>query len=56
MSLFDLERMDKELFKVFSQLQELANKKRMLDKHSRGDPESRQREVNALRTSVSLNC
>jgi hypothetical protein len=32
MNIFDLERIDKDLFKVFAELQLLANKKREIDK------------------------
>ena len=32
MNLFDLEKLDKDLFKVFADLQLLANKKREIDK------------------------
>jgi hypothetical protein len=32
MNLFDLERIDKDLFRAFAELQQLANKKRIIDK------------------------
>jgi len=32
MNIFDLERIDKDLFKIFAELQMLANRKRDLDK------------------------
>lgn len=53
MNLFDLERIDKDLFKVFADLQILANKKRDLDKQVFLDQESKTRQMNTLRTSVS---
>lgn len=43
MNLFDLERIDKDLFKVFADLQILANKKRDLDKQVFLDQESKTR-------------
>ena len=54
MNIFDLEKIDKDLFKAFSELQQLANKKRFLDKQTL-DQETKQRQVNALRTSVNTN-
>lgn len=32
MSIFDLERIDRDLFKIFAELQQLANQKKELDK------------------------
>ena len=52
MNLFDLERLDPEQFKVFAELQQLANRKRIIDKQEHVDPEMRQRQLNSLLTSV----
>ncbi len=43
MNLFDLERIDRDLFKVFADLQMLANRKRDLDKQVFLDQESKTR-------------
>jgi hypothetical protein len=37
MNIFDLERLDKDLFKVFAELQLLGNKKREIDKNNNID-------------------
>lgn len=52
MNLFDLEKLDKDLFKVFADLQLLANKKREIDK-SNLDSEAKLRQIHSLKTSVS---
>jgi len=52
MNVFDLEKIDKDLFKIFSEFQLIANRKRELDKQIYLDPESKARQVNALRTTV----
>jgi len=51
MNVFDLEKIDKDLFKIFSEFQLIANRKRELDKQIYLDPESKARQVNALRTT-----
>jgi hypothetical protein len=43
MNIFDIERLDPNIFKVFAELQILANKKRDLDKSLFTDPEQRAR-------------
>jgi len=43
MNIFDLERLDPQLFKVFADLQLLANKKRDLDKQMVMDSDLRSR-------------
>lgn len=53
MNIFDLERVDKDLFKVFAELQLLANKKKDIDKQNFVDLEAKQRQINSLKTSVS---
>jgi hypothetical protein len=53
MNIFDLERVDPGLFKVFADLQILANRKRDLDKQIFVDPEQRQRQLNTLKTAVT---
>ncbi len=52
MNIFDLERIDQDLYKIFAELQILANKKRDLDKQIFMDEEAKLRQLNALRTSV----
>jgi E3 ubiquitin-protein ligase TRIP12 len=51
MNIFDLERLDPTIFKVFADLQVLANKKRDIDKAVFLDYEHKQRQLNALKTS-----
>jgi hypothetical protein len=43
MNIFDLDRLDKEFYKVFAELQVIANKKREVDKSSILDQESKMR-------------
>jgi thermostable 8-oxoguanine DNA glycosylase len=50
MNIFDLERIDKDLFKIFAELQIIANKKKELDKQVYLDQESKNRQMNTLRT------
>lgn len=51
MTLFDLQRFDKDLFRIFSELQLLANKKRTIDKQFL-DYESKIRAHSQLKTKV----
>lgn len=51
MNLFDLERIDKDLFKAFAELQQLANRKRQIEKDNHMDSESKKRCIQSIRTS-----
>ena len=55
MNIFDLERIDPSIFKVFADLQIVANKRRDIDKQIFIDPDQRQRHINSLKTSVTLS-
>jgi len=48
-----LEKIDKDLFKVFAELQLIANKKKEIDKQNFLDPESKLRQISSLKTSVN---
>ncbi|TNV72471.1 hypothetical protein FGO68_gene6592 [Halteria grandinella] len=50
MNIFDLERLDPNLFKVFADLQVLANRKRDIDKAVFFDQDHKQRQLNTLKT------
>ncbi len=54
MNLFDLERIDNDLFKIFSELQLIANKKREIEKQRVIDEETKAKLLDSLRTSVIL--
>lgn len=51
MNIFDLERMDPGLFKIFADLQILANKKKDIDKAIFLDQDHKTRQLNNLKTS-----
>lgn len=53
MSIFDLERLDPELFKSFANFQLLANKKKHLDKSIFTDQEQKLRLINNLKISFN---
>jgi len=55
MTIFDLERLDPNLYKVFADLQVLANKKRDIEKAIHLDEEHKLRQLSSLKTAVSLN-
>ena len=55
MTIFDLERLDPNLYKVFADLQILANKKRDIEKAIHLDEEHKLRQLSSLKTAVSFN-
>lgn len=53
MTIFDLERIDINLFRIFSEMQLLANRKREIEKKGTLDADAKLRQINSLKTSVN---
>ena len=53
MTIFDLERLDPGIYKVFAELQVLANKKRDVEKAIHLDQDHKERWLSTLKTAVS---
>ena len=51
MNLFDLERLDKDLFRVFSELQLLANQRKEIEKRVFLDIDAKKRQIHAIKTA-----
>ena len=52
MNIFDIERLDKDIYKVFADLQLVANKKKEIDKAVFADLDQKQRALSNLKTST----
>lgn len=52
MNIFDLDRINSDIYKVIAELQLLANKKREIDKKINLDDDSKMRQIHSLKTIV----